>query len=257
MGRYPIAAGLALGAAMSAAALTAASTWGIPAPPAEAWTPLPFSSVPRLRLRLTGDATTILYIAQLLVGAAAGTTPAAVGAASATRATLVVAAAVTHVGHLGAIVAAKLLSKRVLVDVLVDSGDHPLGKATGSPWWAPMFDGPLGYGALAFLVIAATGSGRSDRSGSAVETKPGWSAVVTPGGWVMRRGCRRANGVIVFLLVLFLSDRFARGVVREDWMSMAVGGGLGIGVVAAAVAESRAVGRLRGTAKLTTHLSSD
>lgn len=248
MGRYPIAAGLLLGAAMSVAALTAAAVWGTPAPPPTAWTPLPFSSVPRLRLRLTADATTILYVAQLIVGAAAGTTPAAVRAASATRAALVVAAAVTHAGHMGAIIAAQLLSKRVLVDVLVESGDHPLGNATGSPWWAPMVDGPLGYGALAFLVITATGSGRSDRSRSAVETKPAGSVVVAPGGWVMRRGCRRANGVIVFLLVLFLSDRFARGVVREDWMSMAVGGGLGVGVVAAAVAESRAVGRLRGTA---------
>lgn len=243
-----MAAGLALGAAMSVAALTAAAAWGTPPPPPTAWTPLPFASVPRLRLRLTADATTALYMAQLAVGATTGTSRAAVEAACSTRAALVVAAAVTHGAHLGAIVAARLLSKRVLVDVLVDSGDHPLGNATGSPWWAPMVDGPLGYGALAFLVVAAIGGGGGSRA--VAQTEAAGGPIVAAGGWVMRRGCRCANGVVVFLLALFLSDRFARGFVLGDWVSMAVGGGMGVGVVAAAIAESRAVERLRAAAKV-------
>jgi len=67
----------------------------------------------------------------------------------------------------------------------------------------------------------------------------------------MRRGCRRANVVVVFLLALFLADRFARGIVRGEWVSVAVGGGLGVGVVAAAVAELRAAAGLRGAPKRT------
>lgn len=233
MGRAGIALGLTLGVAVSVAALAAAAAWGTPAPPPTAWTPLPFASAPRVRLRLTADATAALYMAQLLVGAAAGTT------------------AVTHAAHLGAIVAAKGWTKRVLVDVLVDSGDHPLGNATGSPWWAPCVDGPLGYGALAFLVVAAAsgGGGRGSGGGATSPAAAAADSVGAAGGWVTRRGCRVANGVVVFLLVLFLSDRCARGVVLGDWVSTAVGGGLGVGVLAAAIAESRAVGRLRGVAK--------
>lgn len=234
MGRAGIALGLALGVAVSVAALAAAAAWGTPAPPPTAWTPLPFASAPRVRLRLTADATAALYMAQLLVGAAAGTTT-----------------AVTHAAHLGAIVAAKGWTKRVLVDVLVDSGDHPLGNATGSPWWAPCVDGPLGYGALAFLVVAAAsgGGGRGSGGGATSPAAAAADSVGAAGGWVTRRGCRVANGVVVFLLVLFLSDRCARGVVLGDWVSTAVGGGLGVGVLAAAIVESRAVGRLRGVAK--------
>lgn len=251
MGRAAVAPGLALGVAASLAALAAAAAWGTPAPPPTAWTPLPFASAPRLRLRLTADATASLYMAQLLVGAAAAATPAAVAAAAATRAALLVAAAVTHAAHLGAIVAARLWTKRVLVDVLVDSGDHPLGNATGSPWWAPCVDGPLGYGALAFLVFAAAGGGGGRGSGDGGPSPAGAAAdpVGAAGGWVTRRGCRVANGVVVFLLVLFLSDRCARGIVLGDWVSTAVGGGLGVGVLVAAIAESRAVGRLQGVAK--------
>lgn len=258
MGRSPVAPGLALGVAASVAALAAAAAWGTPAPAPTAWTPLLFASVRRLRLRLTADATTALSIGQLLVGATAGTTPAAVGVASSTRAALLVAAAVTHVAHMGAIVAAKLLSKRVLVDVLVDSGDHPLGNATGSPWWAPCVDGPLGYGALAFLVFAAvggdggiggSGSGGAGGGGAAAKREATADPAGAAAGWVLRRGCRLANGVVVFFLVLFLADRAARGVVLGDWGSLAVGGGLGVGVVAAAVAESRAARRLRQAAE--------
>jgi len=217
------------------------------------WAPLPYGSAPRLALRLTADATAVLYTAQLLVGAAAAATPAAAARAAVARAALLVAAAVTHGAHLMAIVAAGALTKRVLVDVLVDSGDHPLGTATGSPWWAPIVDGPVGYGALAFLVVAAVGGGGGrdggGDGGGVTVAGGGAAAAVAAGGWVMRRGCRRGNVAVAFLFALFLADRCARGIVRGEWVSVAVGGGLGVGVVAAAVTESRAATRLRGAPK--------
>lgn len=136
--RSPVLSGLTLGAAASVVVVAAAAASGTPAPPATAWTPLPYASVPRLRLRLTADATVFLYVAQMGVGAVLG----GGGGGGDARVALLVASAVTHVAHLGAIAGARLLSKAVLVNVLVTSGDHPLGNATGSPWWAPLVDGP-------------------------------------------------------------------------------------------------------------------